>query len=181
MGAPHVRLTFAVVAAVIVLAAALVAAAVYAGDVRPRDRAAAPRVTSRPDPAVTPGVILPDAAREDVCHLGWARAHRRGLTPRQELYVLVAYRLVTPAEAATVRTSADVRGLVATRGVAEWDHLVSLELGGANGPRNIWPQLDPAEKTRKDALENRLHREVCAGRLNLGLAQDEVRVFWEYW
>jgi hypothetical protein len=42
----------------------------------------------------------------------------------------------------------------------EIDHLISLELGGSNDAKNLWPQPSPDYKA-KDELENYLHKRVC--------------------
>ena len=102
-----------------------------------------PSVTAlRPDSSITPGVVITTDPK-DVCTSGWATAHRKSLTTAQKRDVLADY------------------GLPAGTKVSEWDHLVSLELGGGNGPANIWPQVDHSDDTRKDHLENALHRAVC--------------------
>ena len=63
----------------------------------------------------------------------------------------------------------------------EYDHLVSLELGGAlNDPRNLWPEPG-ASPNPKDAVENDLHRMVCDGRLRLGSAQRIIATDWIGW
>ena len=52
----------------------------------------------------------------------------------------------------------------------EIDHLISRELGGADVIENLWPQAygtQPWNAVRKDQLENRLHKEVCAGNISL--------------
>jgi len=55
----------------------------------------------------------------------------------------------------------------------EIDHHISLEIGGSNDPKNLWPQpIDDARK--KDVLENRLHRKVCNGEMTLQEAQKEI-------
>jgi hypothetical protein len=60
----------------------------------------------------------------------------------------------------------------------EYDHLISLELGGApNDPRNLWPEPG-ASPNPKDRLENRLHRMVCDGTLALSAAQREIAGDW---
>jgi hypothetical protein len=43
----------------------------------------------------------------------------------------------------------------------ELDHLVSLELGGANDAANLWPEVPPTPNP-KDVVENALHAWVCA-------------------
>jgi hypothetical protein len=71
----------------------------------------------------------------------------------------------------------------------ELDHLVSLELGGnPEDPKNLW--MEPWERKglklaptgrgaeSKDVVENRLHREVCAGTITLGDAQHEIATDW---
>ncbi len=60
----------------------------------------------------------------------------------------------------------------------EYDHLVSLELGGAtNDARNLWPEPG-ASPNPKDSVENALHREVCDGTLTLATAQREIATNW---
>ena len=44
---------------------------------------------------------------------------------------------------------------------AELDHLVSLELGGANASTNLWPEPPPSPN-EKDKTEGKLHAWVCA-------------------
>jgi hypothetical protein len=66
----------------------------------------------------------------------------------------------------------------------EYDHLVSLELGGdPNDSANLW--VEPNDKPNatstfnsKDVLENRLHSLVCAGQLPLATAQNAIALNW---
>ena len=63
----------------------------------------------------------------------------------------------------------------------EVDHLISLEIGGADDPRNLWPRpYDGASLNArvKDRLESRLHAEVCAGNVALEDAQREIAADW---
>jgi hypothetical protein len=77
----------------------------------------------------------------------------------------------------------------------EEDHFISLELGGhPRDPRNLWPERwgTPAQPLTargpfpshlvgaksKDATENALHREVCAGTLTLREAQWIIATDW---
>lgn len=63
----------------------------------------------------------------------------------------------------------------------EIDHLISLELGGSNSIRNLWPQsyvTMPLNARVKDALEHRLHALVCAGTLTLPDAQRAIATHW---
>jgi len=109
---------------------------------------------------VTPGVVLTSSAA-DVCTLGWAGKHRHGLTAAQKATILKAY------------------GYPAGQRVAEYDHLISLELGGGNSTLNIFPMVDRAEAQRKDLLEGKLNRLVCSGKLGLPEAQDRIRTYWD--
>lgn len=63
----------------------------------------------------------------------------------------------------------------------EVDHLISLEIGGSNDLGNLWPEPYEGEQWNahvKDQLENWFHTEVCAGRMSLKKAQDEISSNW---
>jgi hypothetical protein len=62
----------------------------------------------------------------------------------------------------------------------EVDHLISLELGGSNDIKNLWPQpYSPKPGAHeKDALEDRLHAEVCKGSITLTEAQHMIATNW---
>lgn len=63
----------------------------------------------------------------------------------------------------------------------EVDHLVSLELGGENDIRNLWPESydsQPVNAHTKDALEDHLHALVCAGKVALDTAQRAIASNW---
>jgi hypothetical protein len=63
----------------------------------------------------------------------------------------------------------------------EVDHLISLELGGANDRKNLWPQPYDGLKFNahvKDQLENFLHDQVCSGKITLTTAQKEISTDW---
>jgi hypothetical protein len=69
--------------------------------------------------------------------------------------------------------------------ICELDHLVPLELGGADGMGNIWPQCGPDDATLKnryfklkDRVENYLADEVKAGRMSLDAAQRGIASDW---
>ena len=64
----------------------------------------------------------------------------------------------------------------------ELDHLISLEIGGANVPANLWPQ-PIAEARKKDVIENALHKWVCGAPPSLRAsrllqAQSCIRTNW---
>jgi hypothetical protein len=68
--------------------------------------------------------------------------------------------------------------------IAEYDHLISLELGGdPNDAANLWvePNDKPAATTTansKDVLENKLNDLVCSGQLTLQAAQQQIATNW---
>jgi len=63
----------------------------------------------------------------------------------------------------------------------EEDHLIPLEVGGsAASVRNLWPEPRNIVwgASRKDRLENALHRLVCAGTVSLATARSVFAVNW---
>jgi hypothetical protein len=69
--------------------------------------------------------------------------------------------------------------------LCEKDHLISLQLGGADSLDNIWPQCGPDGASlndryfkQKDAIENYLAAEVRAGRMALRTAQLGIASDW---
>lgn len=69
--------------------------------------------------------------------------------------------------------------------VCELDHLVPLEIGGADGLGNIWPECGPDTTTLdnryfkvKDRVENYLANEVRSGRMPLETAQRGIASDW---
>nr|WP_308297007.1 hypothetical protein [Streptomyces sp. UNOB3_S3] len=69
---------------------------------------------------------------------------------------------------------------------AEYDHLVSLELGGdPNDPRNLWveppsPGHQPGggPNNPKDQVETKLHSAICSGQVQLRDAQQAIATDW---
>src|SRR5947208_7854804 len=59
----------------------------------------------------------------------------------------------------------------------EIDHIISLELGGANDIANLYPELAPGYHA-KDGLENTLHKLVCSGKMTLHTAQRRIAANW---
>lgn len=121
---------------------------------------------SMPDPSCTPGAIDPAVTQRNlsrtICHAGYSESVRppESISETEKLASLLAY--------------GDRRSLHSH----EYDHLVSLELGGArNDPRNLWPEPS-ASPNPKDALENHLHAQVCDGRMKLAAAQLTIARHW---
>lgn len=112
-----------------------------------------------PDPALTPGgTQSTDPAA--VCTPGWASAHRDVSTATKD-QVAAAYGL-------------------SSRYGYEIDHLIPLELGGANTTANLWPEPynSPDGAIQKDGLEDWLHQQVCDHGLALVTAQRQIAHNW---
>jgi hypothetical protein len=115
-----------------------------------------------PDPAVTPGAHSNMTARE-LC----SKSFRTG-----------AVRHVTDATKRQICAEYGITG-DCPDGRYEIDHLISLELGGLNDPRNLWPQpYAPIGAHQKDLVENWLHHQVCAGAISLDAAQHDIAADW---
>jgi hypothetical protein len=119
-----------------------------------------------PDASCTPGAVDPAVTQADlsrtICHPGYSESVRpsSSITGREKRASMAAYGDHQPTSA------------------YEYDHLVSLELGGAtNDARNLWPEPG-ASPNRKDVLENRLHARVCDHRMTLSAAQLAVARDW---
>ncbi|MFM8342037.1 MAG: hypothetical protein ACKN9F_07445 [Methylomonas sp.] len=66
-------------------------------------------------------------------------------------------------------------------GEYEVDHLISLELGGSNSIKNLWPEsfvTQPLNAHVKDELENKLHDLICSNQLPVAQAQREIASNW---
>lgn len=115
-----------------------------------------------PDPQLTPGATLP-VTRDDICVPGYTQKVRN--VPQAVKRQVYAEYGIDSHQA----------------GDFEVDHLISLELGGSNSPRNLWPesyQTQPWNAHVKDALENRLHADVCTNQIDLPTAQREIATDW---
>ncbi len=116
----------------------------------------------QPDPAKTPGDVMTTDAKV-ICVPGYSKSVRNVPQAIKEQ----AYRSY---------------GITSRQpGEYEIDHLISLELGGSNSIRNLWPEsfiTQPLNAHVKDTLENKLHELVCAGQLPLEQAQKEISENW---
>jgi hypothetical protein len=115
-----------------------------------------------PDPARTPGDTL-EVTAADICVPGYTKKVRNvPVAVKRQVYASYGIRTHEPGE-------------------YEIDHLISLELGGSNSIRNLWPEshrTSPWNAHVKDALENELHRRVCNGTLDLSKAQRIIAQNW---
>jgi len=115
-----------------------------------------------PDQKLTPGATLP-VTRADICVPGYTKKVRNvPLDVKRQVYAEYGIPSHKPGD-------------------YEVDHLISLELGGSNSIKNLWPQsyrTQPWNAHVKDALENEMHDEVCSGRLDLATAQHDIATNW---
>ncbi len=125
-----------------------------------------------PDAIVTPGKVRTSVASE-VC--SETTKQFRNTTEAMKRSVYAAYGV----DKHKVLASDGWHG-IAKPPLYEIDHLISLELGGADDVANLWPQPmyeHPGAK-EKDKLENELHRKVCAGEITLAEAQAGIATDW---
>jgi hypothetical protein len=105
-----------------------------------------------PNPKLTPGRI---AERDK---------DRGGVTLKMEQKVFARYRLPWSR-----RTEFKV------------DHLIPIELGGADRIDNLWPQslrMKPYDADRKELLTEVLLERIRTGRMTIAQAQEEIRRDW---
>jgi hypothetical protein len=118
-----------------------------------------------PDAKCTPGSLLAGVSQKNIkstiCKKGWTSTIRPPESQTSHAKFDVAY------PAYHVKHSA----------VSELDHLVPLELGGSNDITNLWPELGKVPNP-KDAVENTLKRDVCAGKVSLAAAQLAIATDW---
>jgi len=113
-----------------------------------------------PRPDVTPGAVIPST--DGVCTRQYNARGRLSAADKRKL--LAAYDLPPGTKP------------------AEIDHLVPRWAGGTSDLANLWPQVDPAERDRKDALEEQLYLAVChSASLTLAEARDRAAHFWAWW
>jgi hypothetical protein len=114
------------------------------------------------DLACTPGDILPNVTKSQVCVSGYARSVRN--VPQ------------------SVKNKAYAEYGITNRrpGQYEVDHLVSLELGGSNDISNLWPEIATPKPGfhEKDKVENYMHDQVCKGAMTLKAAQIAIATNW---
>lgn len=123
--------------------------------------------TGLPDPKLTPGATVTITV-EKLCTTKWGK-EERNVTAAMKRQVFASYGL-----------SGNLDKSCRSPFHFEVDHLISRELGGADEIANLWPQCYSGRwnARQKDRLENRLHKEVCAGRLTLEEAQTMIKTDW---
>lgn len=136
--------------------------------------ACTPPAGAQPAAAVTaaawpPGWVLPSHKLTP----GAIRHDRLALICPHVSPVLEALR---PTAAVKAQVYIEYRIYHHVYGQYEVDHLVPVELDGADTKANLWPE--PGLHNAKDRLENRLHELVCAGQLSLAAAQRATVTDW---
>jgi len=115
-----------------------------------------------PDPRLTPGDVLTTDLRR-ICTPGYTKTVRNvPQALKEEVYREYGISQRKPGE-------------------YEVDHLISLELGGSNSIRNLWPQsylTKPLNAHVKDTLENTLHDLACSGKISIQEAQRAIAENW---
>jgi hypothetical protein len=117
-----------------------------------------------PDMSCTPGAIDPAITQatigSTICRSGYTDTVR----PPESQTEAFKFNEAEPAYG-----QHDVHG--------ELDHLVPLELGGANDAANLWVEAGSIPNP-KDRVENALNDAVCAGRMSLRAAQRKIARDW---
>jgi len=124
-----------------------------------------------PNLQITPGAVRAGLSKTKICSIKWGKDERH-VTAAMKRQVFAAYGY---------SGYDDPRCVPAGKRTCEIDHLISRELGGADEVSNLWPQAygtSPWNAVLKDKLENRLHKELCAGNITLKSARDMLVTDW---
>jgi hypothetical protein len=124
--------------------------------------ASEPNPPLMPNQQLTPGVVDPAATKEKVCTPNYT-ATVRNVPDSLKKKVFAQYNIDPKSDKFEV------------------DHLISLELGGSNDIKNLWPQsytTQPFNAHMKDQLENTLHRMICKGTITMQAAQEAISTDW---
>ena len=125
-----------------------------------------------PDPRCTPGALNPAVTQATLSTTICSSGYSTRIRPPES---------VTGPEKIG---SARAYGYTGSLHTAEYDHLISLELGGdPNDPANLWVEPNDRAGARstfnsKDTLEDKLHSLLCTGRLSLATAQRAIAGNW---
>jgi hypothetical protein len=122
-----------------------------------------------PDPVCTPGAVDPGVTQanlaQTICRSGFSSLVR---APASETGKAKKLSLQQYGETASSTT--------------EYDHLISLEVGGTNATSNLWPEPNATNATGvnnpKDPVENQLHTAICSGKISLVDAQKAIATNW---
>jgi hypothetical protein len=127
-----------------------------------------------PVASCTPGAIRGDMLNPTsatlaatVCSPGWTKTIRPSASETDKTKTAAMHAYGEPTS---------------LRSTVELDHLIPLELGGANDVSNLWPEIsdEPGQGFRnsKDQVENNLKSAVCAHRIAIADAQNAIATNW---
>lgn len=163
----------AIAALVVAAAFAAVASTVSALDVgttvalRHQTKTSGCKLAPLPDRRCSPGAYYSKLTKRVLCSASFRTGPIRNVPLAVKHQVEAAYGLKPRAYGSTL----------------EIDHIISLELGGSNDPRNLYPERasfadgSPGFHV-KDKLENATHRAMCAGTVSLRAAQRQIAGNW---
>jgi len=119
-----------------------------------------------PDPKCSPGDrdprVTQDNIHQTICVSGYTKTVRNVPQSLKD-YIYSEYGIKNRAP-----------------GSYEIDHIISLQLGGSNTSRNLFPEAYniPQGAHEKDVVETRLKRMVCKGQMSLAEAQRIISTDW---
>jgi hypothetical protein len=134
-----------------------------------------------PNPQISPGAIRSDATETEVCTDSTKEFRHTSKKMKDDVYA--AY-FVMPHSGICADVYRTTKTGKQVKESCEVDHIISLELGGADDEKNLFPQpYDPPNGVpgahAKDAVENWLHRQVCVTHtMSLQEAQKEISTDW---
>lgn len=126
-------------------------------------------INNLPDKNCTPGEIDPEVTQEDIyqtiCKKGYTTTVRPPVSYTGPLKLVVMKKYGDSDSPKNY----------------EFDHLISLELGGSpTSEKNLWPEPYNSSlgSYQKDRVENYLNKQVCSGSISLSQAQTEISTDW---
>jgi len=126
------------------------------------------KLAPTPDRRCSPGAYYSGLNKSVICSASFRTGPIRNVPDSEKHQVEIEYGLAAKAYGSTL----------------EIDHIVSLELGGSNDPANLFPEEarftghQPGFHV-KDKLENAVHNALCAGKISLRSAQQQIANNWE--
>lgn len=122
-----------------------------------------------PDPTCTPGAIDPAVTQANIASTICITGYTSTVRPSSSI-------------TATFKTLSLAQYGLSYSKTTEYDHLISLELGGTNSVKNLWPEQNRSAATGttnpKDSIENKLHKAVCTRQVTLSAAQHAIAANW---
>ena len=126
-------------------------------------------VPQKPNSVMTPGAINVEANKNVICNVGYTAgvdSHGnkvRDVPESLKQHIYDQYKIDRKSDR------------------FEIDHLISLQLGGSNDAKNLWPQsytTQPYNAYMKDDLENKMKKMICEGKILQEQAQKEISSDW---